>query len=61
MGPKKKKNVCNDFWFYMQDQKKVLRREGRTWETMEDLATLCHQRWRLVPDNDKARLVSTKK
>ena len=57
MGPKKKKNVYNDFYFFMQDQKKVLRREGRGWETMEDLAAICAGRWRLVPDGDKARWV----
>ena len=58
MGPKKKKNVYNDFYFYMQDQKKVLRREGRGWDTMDDLAALCATRWKHVTDNDKARLVS---
>ena len=55
MGPKKKKNVYNDFYFFMQDQKKVLRREGRGWDTMDDLAAICHSRWRQVPDSDKAR------
>ena len=57
MAPKKKKNVYNDFYFFMQDQKKILRREGRGWDTMEDLAEICHSRWRQVPDNDKARYV----
>jgi len=55
MGPKKKKNAYNDFYFFMQEQKKVLRREGRSWDNMDDLAAICHSRWRLVPDNDKAR------
>ena len=57
MGPKKKKNVYNDFYFFMQDQKKVLRREGRGWDTMDDLASISASRWRQVPDSDKARLV----
>ena len=61
MGPKKKKNAYNDFYFFMQEQKKVLRREGRSWDNMDDLAAICHSRWRLVPDNDKARYVYTKK
>ena len=55
MAPKKKKNVYNDYYFFMQDQKKVLRREGRGWDTMEDLAALCASRWRLATDSDKAR------
>jgi len=52
---KKKKNPLNDFYFFMQDMKKVLRREGQDWETMEDLVALCHPRWRLLPEHDKAR------
>ena len=60
MGPKKKKNAYNDFYFFMQEQKKVLRREGRSWDNMDDLAAICHSRWRLVPDNDKARYAYTK-
>lgn len=54
---KKKKNPLNDFYFFMQDMKKVLRREGQDWETMEDLVALCHPRWKLLPEHDKARLV----
>ena len=52
---KKKKNPLNDFYFFMQDMKKVLRREGQDWETMEDLVALCHPRWKLLPEHDKAR------
>ena len=38
--------------------KKVLRREGEDWETMDDLVALCHPRWKLLPDHDKARYKS---
>ena len=55
MGPKKKKNVHNDFYFFMEEQKKVLRREGRPWDTMKELSDICHPRWKILPDNDKAR------
>ena len=55
---KKKKNPLNDFYFFMQDMKKVLRREGEDWETMDDLVALCHPRWKLLPDHDKARYES---
>ena len=57
MPPKKnrKKNVKNDFSFFMDDMKKVLRREGHDWQTPDELVALCHPRWKLLPDHDKAR------
>ena len=54
MGPKKKKQPYNDFYFFMQDQKKELARQGRHYDTMEDLAALCHGRWKNLSDRDKA-------
>ena len=52
---KKKKNPLNDFYFFMQDMKKVFRREGQDWKDMDELVALCHPRWKLLPEQDKAR------
>ena len=41
---KKKKNPLNDFYFFMQDMKKVFRREGQDWKDMDELVALCHPR-----------------
>merc|ERR1711963_237888 len=35
--------------------KKLLRREGHDWQTPDELVALCHPRWKLLPDHDKAR------
>lgn len=54
MGPKKK-NPHNDFYFFMQDQKKNLRREGYEWNSMDELVSICSPRWKHLPDQDKSR------
>lgn len=58
MGPKKNKkrnNPRNDFYFFMQDQKKVFMAEGRPWDSMEELVALCSPRWAQLPDTDRQR------
>ncbi len=55
MGPKKAPK--NDFWYFMQDQKSVLRRQGYEWNTMDELVTLCSPRWRQTSDRDRARFL----
>ncbi len=55
MGPKKAPK--NDFWYFMQDQKSVLRRQGYEWNTMDELVTLCSPRWKQTSDRDRARFL----
>jgi hypothetical protein len=55
MPKQKKKNQKNDFYFFMQDQKNVLRTENVKWDTMDDLVARCQPRWNLLSDKDKAR------
>ena len=54
MGPKKA--AKNDFWYFLQDQKNVLRREGHVWNNMDDLVAICSPRWKQVPERERARL-----
>lgn len=55
MAPKKKKNPKNDFYFFMQDQKKVFQREGRAWNNMEELVAMCHPLFKQLGEADKQR------
>lgn len=55
MPNKKKKAPHNDFYFFMQDQKNVLRQEGVEWANMQELATLCSPKWQAITDKDKAK------
>lgn len=52
--PPKKKQIYNDFFFFMQDQKAILRQEGRTWKDMPELVALCSPKWKLVSEAERA-------
>ncbi|TRY63896.1 hypothetical protein TCAL_07261 [Tigriopus californicus] len=60
MGPKKKQ-IYNDFFFFMQDQKAILREEGRTWKDMPELVAICGPKWQLIFDSTGRSLVSIEK
>ncbi len=53
--PKKKKAAKNDFYFFMEEQKAALRREGRSWTTMNELADICGHRWQRLGQKEKQR------
>lgn len=39
----------------MQDQKKILPTEGIYWESMDELVSICHPRWKSLSDDAKAK------
>ena len=49
------KNSKNCFYFFMQEQKKVLRNEGIVWRDMKHLANLCAPKWKQISESDKQR------
>ena len=56
MGPKKnKKGSQNDYYFFLQEQKKAFRQEGRVWNTPEELNQMVSPRWKLLTDKDRDR------
>ena len=57
MPPKKKKNknTHNEFYYFMQDQKKILKVENIHWDTMDDLVAICHPRWKILGETEKAK------
>jgi len=57
MPPKKKKNknTHNEFYYFMQDQKKILKVENIHWDTMDDLVAICHPRWKILGEAEKSK------
>jgi len=56
MPPKKNRGAKNDFWFFMQDQKKKeLTREGISWKDNEELAQMCNSKWKHIGDRERLR------
>jgi len=55
MGPKKKRQNKNDFYFFMMEEREQLGREGRVWRNMAELAEICGPRWQQLTDVEKAK------
>ena len=56
MGPKRKNNNArNAYWYYVQDQKKELQRQGIRWQNNNELFEMCNASWNSLPANQKAR------
>jgi len=55
MPPKKKKATHNEFYYFMQDQKVVLKSQNVYWDSMDELVAICHPRWKDLPDQEKAK------
>lgn len=55
MGPKRKKQIRNDFYFFMQDQKTRLMREGRGNLPMDEVAEICHPLWTQMDGKERER------
>ena len=56
MGPKRKKQIRNDFYFFMQDQKTRLMRGGSGGNLpMDEVAEICHPLWTQMDGKERER------
>lgn len=56
MGPKQNKpKPKNDYYFFMEEQKKVLQAQGIKYRGMKELADLCGPKWRQLGEAERSR------